>query len=85
MHSAAPRATLTRLSCSPNFPRAQYLDIRKLTHELIGNCGGSEWGLVFSFICPKFLVFAVKLAIFFLLFLLFSASKENTVNSLDGS
>ena len=22
-------------SCSPNFPRAQYLDIRTLTHELI--------------------------------------------------
>ena len=35
MHSAAPRATLTPLSCSPNFPRAQYLDIRTLTHELI--------------------------------------------------
>ena len=32
---AAPRATLTPLSCSPNFPRAQYLDIRTLTHELI--------------------------------------------------
>ena len=26
--SAAPRATLMPLSCSPNFPRAQYLDIR---------------------------------------------------------
>ena len=37
MHSAAPRATLTPLSCSPNFPRAQYLDIRTLTHELIVN------------------------------------------------
>ena len=35
LHSAAPRATLTPLSCSPNFPRAQYLDIRTLTHELI--------------------------------------------------
>ena len=32
---AAPRATLTPLSCSPNFPRAQYLDKRTLTHELI--------------------------------------------------
>ena len=29
------RATLTPLSCSPNFPRAQYLDIRTLAHELI--------------------------------------------------
>ena len=37
MHSAALRATLTPLSCSPNFPRAQYLDIRTLTHELIAN------------------------------------------------
>ena len=35
LHSAAPRATLTPLSCSPNFPRAQYLDIHTLTHELI--------------------------------------------------
>ena len=34
---AAPRATLTPLSCSPNFPRAQYLDIRTLTVELIVN------------------------------------------------
>ena len=33
----APRATLTLLSCSPNFPRAQYLDIRTLTHEPIVN------------------------------------------------
>ena len=32
--SAAPRATF---SCSPNFPRAQYLDIRTLTNELIVN------------------------------------------------
>ena len=29
------RATLTPLSYSPNFPRAQYLDIRMMTHELI--------------------------------------------------
>ena len=36
--SAAPRATLTPLSCSPNFPRAQYLDIRSLTHKLIVKC-----------------------------------------------
>ena len=31
---AAPRATL-RPHTSPNFPRAQYLDISTLTHELI--------------------------------------------------
>ena len=33
--SAAPRTTLTPLSCSLNFPRAHYLDIRTLTNELI--------------------------------------------------
>ena len=38
LHSDAPRATLTPLSCSPNFLRAQYLDIRMLTHELIVKC-----------------------------------------------
>ena len=38
LHLATPRATLTPLSCSPNFPRAQYLDIRTLTHELIVKC-----------------------------------------------
>ena len=27
-------ARVTPLSSSPNFPRAQYLDIRTLTHEL---------------------------------------------------
>ena len=34
MLSVAPRATLTPLSCSPIFLRAQYLYIRTLTHEL---------------------------------------------------
>ena len=29
--SAAPRATLTHLLCSPNFPRASNLDERTLT------------------------------------------------------
>ena len=33
--SATLRATLTRLSCSPNFPRASYLDERTLTYEPI--------------------------------------------------
>ena len=37
LHSAKPGATLTPISCSPNFPRAQYLDIRTQTHELIVN------------------------------------------------
>ena len=36
--SATPRATLTHLSCSPNFPRASYLDERTLTYEPIVNC-----------------------------------------------
>ena len=43
LHSAAPRATLTPLSCSPNFPRAQYLDIRTLMHELIVNYVPFYW------------------------------------------
>ena len=30
-------APLTHLSCSPNFPRASYLDERTLTYELIVN------------------------------------------------
>ena len=37
LHSAAPCATLTPLSFSPNFPRAPYLDIRTLMHELVVN------------------------------------------------
>ena len=32
---AMPRATLTHLSCSPNFPRSSYLDERTLTYEPI--------------------------------------------------
>ena len=35
--SATPRATLTHLSCSPNFTRASYLDERTLTYELTVN------------------------------------------------
>ena len=35
--SATPRATLTHLSCSPNFSRALYLDERTLTYEPIVN------------------------------------------------
>ena len=35
LYSAAPRATVTPLSCSPNFPRAQYLEIRTPMYELI--------------------------------------------------
>ena len=32
---ATPRATLAHLSCSPNFPRASYLDESMLTYEPI--------------------------------------------------
>ena len=39
--SATLRATLTRLSCSPNFPRASYLDERTLTYEPIANANPS--------------------------------------------
>ena len=38
---STPRATLTHLSCSPNFPRASYLDERTLTHV-------NYWALYFS-------------------------------------
>ena len=33
--NVTPRATLTHLSCSPNFPSASYLDERTLTYEPI--------------------------------------------------
>ena len=33
----ALRATLTPISCSPNIPHAQYLDICTLMHELAVN------------------------------------------------
>ena len=46
LHSGAPRATLTPLLCSPNFPRAQYLDIRTLMHELIVNYTADSLGCV---------------------------------------
>ena len=36
---------------------------------------GSEWGLVFSVICPQFLVFDVKLANI----LMFTVFRENAV------
>ena len=32
---ATPRATLTHLPCSPNFPRASYLNERTLTYKSI--------------------------------------------------
>ena len=41
--SAMPQATLPPFSCSPNFPRAQYLNIRMFTHALIVNWSFSDW------------------------------------------
>ena len=37
LFSATPRASLTHLSCYPNFPHASYLDERPLTYEPIVN------------------------------------------------
>ena len=42
--SATPQVTLTHLSCSPNFPRASYLDECTLTHDTIVN-------FLFFFVC----------------------------------
>ena len=49
-------------------PRWPFVPIRykNFTSQL----GGSEWGLVFSVICPYFLVFTVKLAIFLMVIVL---------------
>ena len=41
--SAMPRATLTHLSCSPNFPCASYLDERMLTYEQIVKYTIKRW------------------------------------------
>ena len=45
---ATPRATLTHLSCSPNFPHASYLDERTLTYEPIVNESGTYRRLITS-------------------------------------
>ena len=52
--SAAP---LTSLSCSPNFQRAQYLDIRTLTHELQNTRRGKE-SVQFSYVYLHVLLWA---------------------------
>ena len=36
--SAAPRATLTHFSCSPNFPRVSITRYTRAMHEQILNC-----------------------------------------------
>ena len=54
--SATPWATLTHLSCSPNFPRASYLDERTLTYEPIVNflISSRSMGVYFTgFTCVK--------------------------------
>ena len=42
LESTQEATVLTHLSCSPNFPRASYLDERTLTHESIVNFLVSE-------------------------------------------
>ena len=45
---ATPRATLTHLSCSPNFPRASYLNERTLTYEPIVKETPSNFIFIFA-------------------------------------
>ena len=45
---ATPLATLTHLSCSPNFPRASYLDERTLSYEPIVDESGTYRRLITS-------------------------------------
>ena len=59
--AATLRATLIHLSCSPNFPRASYLDERTLTYEPIVEWSEKQQGSVLPFLkwlittnfCPK--------------------------------
>ena len=44
--SATPRATLMHLLCSPNFPRALYLDEPMLKYEPIVNLSMYHWWIV---------------------------------------
>ena len=48
---AMPRATLTHLSCSPNFPCASYLDERTLTYEPIVKWY-RQWKILVDFFNP---------------------------------
>ena len=41
--SAAPRATLTHLLCSPNFPRSSITRYTHAKHEQILNLNGSKY------------------------------------------
>ena len=62
LHLAAPRTTLMPLSCSPNFPRAQYLDICTLTHEPIVKCDKScSFGIGRRFVHGKFYTMLKKI------------------------
>ena len=54
--SAAPRATLTFLSCSPNFPRASITRDMHAKHEPVLNENCIEW---FSYGCRKVIGFAL--------------------------
>ena len=59
--------------------RPQYSQKNYDAPILITPIRGYEWGLVFSVICPYFLLFAVILAIF----LMFTVSGRNTVKCLE--
>ena len=48
--AATLRATLIHLSCSPNFPRASYLDERTLTYEPIVEWSEKQQGSVLPFL-----------------------------------
>ena len=52
--SATPRATLTHLSCSPNFLRASYLDECTLTYEPIVKWTSTNWyTIMYWYIRPR--------------------------------
>ena len=63
--SATPRATLTHLSCSPNFPRASYLDEHTLMSEPIVN--EYEWFFIYL-LTLTFLSFLLYLYYFYRIF-----------------
>ena len=59
--SAAPRATLTLLSCSPNFPRASITRCTHAKHEPIANYFIND-----SFICISIFIYLFGYYLYFL-------------------
>ena len=87
------RGALMPLSCSPNFPRVQYLDIRTLTHELIVNFKKDKvyfgiWWISIAFpphnIVSR-LVFPAILSIFLKKIVVTDARRRLCVGGLKGS